>query len=260
MNEPRFKMYFLERDLYAPYQSTTHDIFIIDLDIYDTYDQKLQLFMEKANDGDDAYDVFWIERCIKKENPRPLRFADEISLAKILHEVEILYKIYHDTYYIYELNENTIGGDDYVNDYLAHVWNDTASLFNDSEMEHDLDLESGISPLWTTNTEQMMQRDTKKMICTVYEQVQQMKIELFSAFVATRRIQRVWREVIANPSFLVCRKRLFFEFGELVSELGRGSSMQKGDDGLSDEDELDRSEKQKNERNRKERKRKRTIY
>lgn len=230
MSEPRFKMYLLEKEFYAPYHSLSHDIFIIDLNIFDEYDQKLQLYMEKANEEDDgAYDVFWIEREVKnkKEVPPPSsndipsfpRFAGKISLARVLDEVKILDEFYSKKV-DYSLAWLPLLGME-ISDENHEMWNENhiiLPLFDD--IEHDFAIESGFSPLWMISTSSTTQMNIKNMISMFYDQLKKMKIDLFSEFVATRKIQKVWREVIANPSFLVCRKRLMYEFEELMRELG----------------------------------------
>jgi hypothetical protein len=38
------------------------------------------------------------------------------------------------------------------------------------------------------------------------------------AWYAAKKIQKHWRECISNPNYLVCRKRLLWEFSELVQK------------------------------------------
>jgi len=63
------------------------------------------------------------------------------------------------------------------------------------------------------------ERQTKiDMLERVHTDLMKMTVDLYRDFVASRRIQRVWRKVIANPTFQVCRKRLRYEFEEMKDD------------------------------------------
>lgn len=63
------------------------------------------------------------------------------------------------------------------------------------------------------------ERQTKiDMLERVHTDLMKMTVDLYRDFVSSRRIQRVWRRVIANPSFQVCRKRLRYEFEEMKDD------------------------------------------
>lgn len=56
---------------------------------------------------------------------------------------------------------------------------------------------------------------TRRLRADVERRVKEQEIQAFKKRIGAKKIQRKWREVISNPSFKICKKRLAHEFEEL---------------------------------------------
>ncbi len=63
------------------------------------------------------------------------------------------------------------------------------------------------------NTQIRRLRDNVEQV--IIEEEREQKILAFKKHTSVKKVQKRWREIISNPSFKTCKKRLIREFGEM---------------------------------------------
>jgi len=157
--------------------------------------------------------LFWVEATENENENEKTKDKTKInfkmSLKHVMDEVKILMDMMDDPFFLL----------DDIPGYLPFtplLPPPSPPLFPlpESEFDHIEDI-SYIQHLFVKETEWQSKRDLQERL---YEGLTEMAADIYRGFVASRRIQRVWREVVANPSFQVCRKRLRYEFEELEDD------------------------------------------
>lgn len=176
--------------------------------------------------------LFWVEPEDQTNQKQRRKVDAKISLENVIDEVEILVQMTDDPFYglldplsipqtldthmthmthpsIYDHEEGAIPPEQSL---LFPFPLDALDTLN------SLDPLFHLSPFFVDKREEKTKKD---MLHKFYDILLDMAADRYHEFIASRRIQRVWREVIANPSFQVCRKRLRLEFEEMDDELSR---------------------------------------
>lgn len=218
ITQPRFDIYEKESAL------TGTRIYLIDLGL-----PGLSLFLGKIGKNElcesDFVDIqgsqdshntdrllFWVE-ATENENEKTnekTKINFRMSLKHVMDEVKILMDMMDDPFFLLD----DIPG--FLPPLTPLLPPPSPPLFPlpESEFDHIEDI-FYIQHLFVEETEWQSKRDLQKRL---YECLTEMAADIYRGFVASRRIQRVWREVVANPSFQVCRKRLRYEFEELEDD------------------------------------------
>lgn len=235
-SQPRF-------DIYQQYSTLSQkSIYIVDLKIpgfvlflgktHENIDDDKRLDLERDILTDKIF--FWVER---DENHESVNLDDlssrgheikklglKISLECVLDEVDILVQMIDDPFYglldpLSQILHPIQGGGE---EDVHHPHEDP--IQGELSSEQDNHIESFEEPddhsflfssLFVDKKEEKAKSDILHKLQDILED---MKADIYREFNSMRRIQRVWREVVANPEFQVCRKRLRYEFEEMESE------------------------------------------
>ena len=229
-SQPRF-------DIYQQYSTLSHkSIYIVDLEI-----PGFILFMGKTHDMNDDdkkldFDIerdiltdkvfFWVERDdnlqgVKSRDREIKKLGLRISLECVIDEVDILVQMIDDPFYglldpLSQILHPTQEEEEEEGYHLDYEYPTDGQLLNIIEEPYDHSFL--FSSLFVDKKEERAKSDTLHKLQDI---LQDMKANMYREFISMRRIQRVWREVVANPEFQVCRKRLRYEFEEMEDEFAQ---------------------------------------